>query len=91
MVSKFSKLASKENKHLKLFYFIIPALSINYVEYVVRGKDQINKKLSSKAFIYDDGFVLGIAYFLTLLKQIDKYKTMHWDLSTKFYFTETKK
>lgn len=70
-----------------MFYFIIPAVSINYVEYVARGKDQISKKLSSKAFIYDDGFVLGVAYFLTLLKQVDRYKTMHWDLATKFYFT----
>jgi hypothetical protein len=36
---------------------------------VTRGKEQINKKITTKAFIYDDGFILGIAYFLTLLKQ----------------------
>jgi WASH complex subunit 7 len=65
---------------------IIPALSINYVEFVTRGKDQINKKITTKAFIYDDGFVLGIAYFLTLLKHHEHYKTMHWEESTNYYF-----
>lgn len=78
MVKAFSKIVTKENKHLKLFYMLIPALSINYVEFVARGKDQINKKLSSKAFIYDDGFVLGIAYFLTLLKQHEHFKILRW-------------
>ena len=78
MVKAFSKIATKENKHLKTFYLIIPALSINYIEYVARGKDQITKKMSSKAFLFDDGFVLGIAYFLTLLKQHEHYKILHW-------------
>lgn len=91
MVKAFGKIVTKENKHLKMFSSLIPALSINYVEFVARGKDQINKKLSSKAFVYDDGFVLGIAYFLTLLKQHDHYKTLHWEAATKFYFTEAKK
>lgn len=31
MVKSFSKIAVKENKHLKLFYTLIPALSVNYV------------------------------------------------------------
>lgn len=87
MVKAFSKIATKDSKHLKLFYSILPALSINYVEFVTRGKDQITKKITTKAFIYDDGFVLGVAYYLTLLKQHDKFKTLHWDDATKFYFT----
>mgnify|MGYP000610333607 CR=1 FL=1 len=69
MIKAFAKIATSENKHLKLFYLLIPALSINYIEFVTRGKDQIHKKITTKAFIYDDGFVLGIAYLLTLLKQ----------------------
>jgi hypothetical protein len=31
MVKAFSKLADKDNKHLKTFYYVLPALSINYV------------------------------------------------------------
>lgn len=90
MIKAFSKIVTKENKHLKHFYLIVPALSINYIEYVARGKEQINKKLSSKAFIYDDGFVLGVAYFITLLKQTDHFKTLHWDQAASTYFAEAK-
>jgi WASH complex subunit 7 len=91
MVKAFSKLVTKENKHLKLFYHIVPALSINCVEHITRGKEQANKKITSRAFIYDDGFVLGLAYFLTLLKQHDHYKTLHWEEAARTYFAETKK
>jgi WASH complex subunit 7 len=91
MVKAFSKIVTSESKHLKLFYLLVPALSINYVEYVTRGKDQINKKITTKAFIYDDGFVLGVAYFLTLLRQKEHYKTLHWDTAASFYCTETRK
>jgi hypothetical protein len=42
------------------------------------GKEQINKKLSLKAFFHDDGLLLGIAYFLALLKQPDHYQSLHW-------------
>ncbi len=78
MVKAFSKLVTRDNKHLKLFYYIIPALSINGIEYITRGKEQATKKIASRTFIYDDGFVLGLAYFLTLLNQHDHYKTLHW-------------
>lgn len=45
------------------------------------GKEQINKKLSMKAFINDDGLLLGVAYFLALLRQQDHYQALHWDLA----------
>lgn len=82
MIKLFAKLVTKENRHLKLFYFIIPSLTINYIENVAKGKEQINKKLSSNAFLYDDGFILGLSYFMSLLKQTEEYKTMHWDEAT---------
>ena len=55
-----------------------------------KGKEQINKKLSSKAFIYDDGFVLGLSYFINLLKQNDEVKTLHWEDATGIYFENEK-
>jgi WASH complex subunit 7 len=86
MVKSFAKLSNKENKHLNCFFFIVPALSINYVEHMCKGKEKIHRKMSTKAFLYDDGFVLGIAYLLCLLKQNPHYKTLHWDISTSLYF-----
>ena len=52
---------------------------------MARGKEQITKKFSSRAFIYDDGLVLGIAYFLSLLRQNLQYKTLQWSTSTAAY------
>ena len=86
----FAKLAAKENKHLNNFFMLIPVLSINFVEHMTRGKEQISRKLPAKAFIYDDGLVLGIAYFISLLKQKLHYKTLHWDTSTMAYFEQAK-
>lgn len=63
----------------------MPALSINYIEHMGKGKERIQRKMSAKAFMYDDGFVLGIAYLLCLLKQNLHYKTLHWDASTAIY------
>jgi WASH complex subunit 7 len=86
LVKSFRKIASKENKHLKQFYLIVPALTINYVENTLIGKEQINKRTSTRAFISDDGFVLGLAYFLALLKQNDQFQSLHWKtaVATKF-------
>lgn len=41
--------------------------------------------MSANAFLYDDGFVLGVAYLLTLLRQNLHYKTLHWDTETSIY------
>lgn len=90
MLKLFAKLAGKENKHLLDFFILIPVLSINFVDHMTRGKEQINRKLSAKAFLYDDGLVLGIAYLLSLLKQKLQYKTLHWDLATMAYFEQAK-
>ena len=78
LMKSFRKIAKKENKHLKLFYLIIPALTINYVDSALLGKEQINKRISTKAFFSDDGFVLGLAFFLALLKQNDHFTSLHW-------------
>ena len=90
MIKLFSKMVKRENDHLDIFYLIIPALSLNYVDEVVRGKEQITKKFSNKAFLYDDGFVLGVAYFLCLLRQNVQYKTLQWPSATQLYFTKAK-
>jgi WASH complex subunit 7 len=40
---------------------------INYVESMLIAKEKLNKKNAPKAYLTDDGFAMGLAYFLHIL------------------------
>jgi WASH complex subunit 7 len=68
LVKNFEGVFEGENcTHLKLFHLILPSLTLNFIEHVIRGKDKIFKRNNKDAFISDDGFALGIAYLLKIL------------------------
>jgi len=67
-----------ENKHLKLFYLILPPLTINYVESVMMAKEKLGKRNTKDTYISDDGFSLGLVYFLKLLNQNEDFGSLHW-------------
>jgi WASH complex subunit 7 len=58
---------NEECTHLRLFYLMLPALTLNYIEHIQKAKDKIQKKNNKDAFISDDGFPLGMAYLLKIL------------------------
>eukprot|EP01016_Furgasonia_blochmanni_P026262 TRINITY_DN2796_c0_g2_i7.p2 TRINITY_DN2796_c0_g2~~TRINITY_DN2796_c0_g2_i7.p2 ORF type:complete len:348 (-),score=114.55 TRINITY_DN2796_c0_g2_i7:2772-3815(-) len=80
------KLNKSQNKHLEYFYLIIPALTLNYVETMLVVKDNLNKKNSGEIYVSDDGFPLGLAYFLQVLDLNRKFDSLHWfnELKQKF-------
>ena len=79
LVKNFEGVFEGENcAHLKLFHFIIPSLSLNFIEHVIRGKDRIFKRNNKDAFISDDGFALGIAYLLKILSQQLGFESLNW-------------
>ena len=79
LVKNFDGVFESENcAHLKLFHFIIPSLSLNFIEHVIRGKDRIFKRNNKDAFISDDGFALGIAYLLKILNQEHGFESLNW-------------
>ena len=80
IVRNFDGILDQENvKHLKLFYLIVPALSISYIEHVQKGSEKIlSKNKNVGGFISDDGFPLGVAYLLKILQQSDKFSGLNW-------------
>ena len=73
---------SKDHPYLKNFYMMIPALCINYVDTIRVSKDKMDKVkrqgARQVAYFTDDGFAIGIAYILAILKQGPQFESMHW-------------
>ena len=79
-------LTNESNKHLNYFYLILPSLTLNYIEHFLISKEKLMKKNSQDAFISDDGFALGCAYFMKLLNLNSAYDSLHWreEVTQKF-------
>jgi len=70
---------SEEHQHLKNFFVIVPALTINFVEVMMQKKERLHKRMDkTEAGFTDDGFALGIAYILRLLEQDADFDSLHW-------------
>ena len=57
-----------------------PALCMNYVRYIGLAKDKLllqSKRQVSGVFT-EDGFALGVAYILAVLRQESRFKSLHW-------------
>lgn len=63
---------------LKNFYALIPAVSISYIDHITRGREKLQKKNNTDAFISDDGFALGIVYLLRILGVQDEFNSLNW-------------
>jgi WASH complex subunit 7 len=79
LVSSFESVFNDQKaQDLDLFYYLIPAVTINYVENLIVAKDNIFKKNVKNAYFTDDGFILGFTYLLKVFKQDEAFENLHW-------------
>ena len=80
IVENFKDIGKQENtKHLKLFYLMVPPLTLSFVDHLNKGREKLSgKNKNVGSFISDDGFALGIAYLLKILGQCDKFTNLNW-------------
>ncbi len=94
LVSVFSKeLCNERFSHLQDFHIIIPSVTLNAIESLLKGKEKLSKRgVDSEATFSDDGFALGLAYLLRVLNQMKVFNDIHWfDAVRKHYRQERQK
>lgn len=50
------------------------------------AKERLAKSNPHEAFFFDDGFILGMSYFLKLTEQFEAFNSLHWQDEIKKYF-----
>lgn len=79
LVSSFENVFSSQNiPDLDFFFYLIPAVTVNYVENLIIAKDKILKKNIKDAYFSDDGFILGVSYLIKVFKQENNFDSLHW-------------
>ncbi|CAH1392880.1 unnamed protein product [Nezara viridula] len=83
----YSVFHTPENDHLRLFVMIIPPLTINFVNYIIAAKEKMSKRNSTSGLFTDDGFVIGVAYLLSVFNLSEEFNSLHWFESVSEKYT----
>jgi WASH complex subunit 7 len=74
-----SSSSSIKEDHLRNFFLIIPSLTLSFVESLRSAKDRVEKGIKgTESYFCDDGFAMGIAYILSILRQNRQFDSLHW-------------
>ena len=69
----------KENlAPLKNFHMLVPALTTAFIEHTVIGRAKLKQNDIQNAFISDDGFAMGVAFLLRILRIHDEFNSLNW-------------
>ena len=81
-----------EHSHLDSFYVIVPALSLSWLDNSLRAKEMLVKKFKTfDSYYTDDGFAVGSAFLLTILRQNEKLDGLNWFDSFRIKFAMERK
>lgn len=77
--------AAAEARGANLFHFLVPALSLSFLDALLLGREALEKRAASSAgsarsnaLCFDDGFAVGIAFLLRIFGIETDFQALHW-------------
>eukprot|EP01042_Synura_sphagnicola_P000515 gene515-547_t len=83
LVKVFETVFTEEKlEHLKGFFMIVPSLTVTWIDASIQAKDNIYRTIGKgfirEMYFADDGFPLGLAFCLAVLRQSRSFESLHW-------------
>ena len=83
-------LSSEKLPEMELFSFLIPPLTITFIDNAINARDNLMKKnkIEESAYFSDDGFMIGVCYLLKLFACDKKFESLNWFPSVIKYYKD---
>lgn len=65
-------------KDIKLFYLIIPSITLCHLNRLIMAKEELYKKNITDGYISNDGFIMGCVFFIKLFDIEKEIDSIHW-------------
>ena len=81
LVTSFGdSVSSTKIPEIELFSFLIPPITISFIDNAINARDSLMKKNKSDeaSFFSDDGFMVGICYLLKIFACDKKFESLNW-------------
>ena len=93
LVTSFQGSLSPEKvPDIDLFAFLLPPLTITFIDNAINARDNLLKKNKSEEMAYfsDDGFMMGVCYLLKVFSADKKFESLSWFPSVISYYNSKK-
>jgi len=94
LVSSFGdSLSTSKCPDLEMFPFLLPPLTITFIDNAINARDNLLKKNKGEenAYFSDDGFMVGMCYLLKVVNCDKKFESLNWFPSVIDYYKKQKK
>ena len=81
-------LSSLKIPEMEMFSFLLPPLTISFIDNAINARDNLMKKNKSEesAYFSDDGFMVGVCYLLKIFSCDKKFESLNWFPSVINYY-----
>ena len=91
MVSILSDSLSKQNIEIDLFAFLLPALTLTFIDNAINARDNLGKKKKGEqeaSYFSDDGFIIGACFILKVFSADKMFESLSWFPSVINHYNE---